>query len=120
MKIDRQKVFDKYNGKCAYCSCDLQKGWHIDHIQPVIRDLKTGKFEKPQNHTIENINPACASCNTQKSSYTLEQFRHNIQHFVNSLNIYSTQYKFAKRYGLVQETDIKVEFYFEKINNTTP
>jgi hypothetical protein len=28
----------------------------------------------------------------------------------------STQYKFAKRYGLVQETENKVVFYFETFN----
>jgi hypothetical protein len=59
------------------------------------------------------MNPACASCNIQKNSYSLEQFRTNIKQFVNSLNEYSTQYKFAKRYGLVSENNIDVKFYFE-------
>ncbi len=113
MKTERQIVFDKYEGKCAYCGCELQKGWHIDHIEPIIRSLKDSSCEKPQNHNIENMNPACASCNIQKNSYSLEQFRSNIKQFVNSLNQYSTQYKFAKRYGLVTETNTDVKFYFE-------
>ncbi len=33
-KTDRQKIFDKYGGKCAYCGCELQKGWHVDHVEP--------------------------------------------------------------------------------------
>jgi 5-methylcytosine-specific restriction endonuclease McrA len=124
-KKDRQIVFEKYNGKCSYCGCELVKGWHVDHIEPIIRDSKwnkdkgrfvqTGTYRKVENETSENYNPACASCNIQKNQFTVEQFRNNIKQFVNSLNQYSTQYKFAKRYGLITETDIEVKFYFETI-----
>lgn len=34
---DRQKVFDKCNGRCAYCGCELTGRWHVDHMDPVIR-----------------------------------------------------------------------------------
>jgi 5-methylcytosine-specific restriction endonuclease McrA len=124
-KKERQLIFDKYCGRCAYCGCELQKGWHTDHIEPIVRDSKwnkdKGRYEatvncrKPENETLENYNPSCASCNIQKNSYTLEQFRSNIKAFVNSLNLYSTQYKFAKKYGLVSENDIEVKFYFETL-----
>ena len=73
-----------------------------------------GTCEKPENENFENLNPACPSCNIQKNSYSLEQFRENIKEFVGSLNKYSTQYKFAKKYGLIEETEIEVKFYFEK------
>lgn len=121
-KDERQKVFDKYGGKCAYCGCELTKGWHVDHIEPIVRDhawnKEKGRFEatgicRKPNETPDNYNPACPSCNIQKNSHTLEQFRLNIQQFINSLNQYSTQYKFAKRYGLLTETNITVKFYFE-------
>ena len=126
-KSDRIKIFEKYGGKCAYCGCDLTKSWHADHIQPIVRDSKwdrkRGKFvnsgtcRNPENEILENYNPACQSCNIQKNSFTVEQFRENIRKFVNSLNEYSTQYKFAKRYGLIVETCIPIQFYFEKIHN---
>jgi hypothetical protein len=49
-KKTRQIIFDKYNGKCAYCGCELVKGWHADHIEPIVRDSKwnrdKGRFEK--------------------------------------------------------------------------
>ncbi|HBG71442.1 MAG: hypothetical protein A2W93_14415 [Bacteroidetes bacterium GWF2_43_63] len=125
-KKERQQVFEKYDGKCAYCGCDLANGWHADHINPVIRDSKwnrekgrfeqTGTCRKPENETPENYNPACASCNIQKNSFTVEQFRSNIKQFVASLNRDSTQYKFAKRYGLIIESDKDVVFYFERID----
>jgi len=112
--MKREIIFNKHGGKCAYCGTELKKGWHIDHIEPIVRNWKTGTCENPENENLQNYNPSCPSCNIQKKSYTLEQFRDNIKHFVNSLNQYSTQYKFAKKYGLVLETEIEVKFYFEK------
>ena len=114
-KQDRQEIFDKFSGKCAYCGCDLQKGWHVDHIEPIVRNWWNGTCQKPENDCIENNNPSCASCNIQKSSLSLEQFRDKIKQFVSSLNSYSNQYKFAKKYGLVQETETEVKFYFETV-----
>ena len=114
-KTERELVFNKYEGKCAYCGCELSKGWHVDHIKPIVRNFIG--CEKPENHNLENMNPSCPSCNIQKNSYTLEQFRTNIQYFVDSLNKNITQYKFAKRYGLVKETNSKVKFYFETVND---
>lgn len=41
-KSDRQKVFEKYGGRCAYCGCELKgKRWNVDHIEPVNRVTKT-------------------------------------------------------------------------------
>jgi len=34
----RQKVYDKFNGRCAYCGCELKAGFHIDHIEPIRRN----------------------------------------------------------------------------------
>jgi 5-methylcytosine-specific restriction endonuclease McrA len=111
----RAIVFNKYNGKCAYCGCELVKGWHVDHIEPIVRNWNDGTSSNPHNENLQNYNPSCASCNIQKNSFSLEEFRQNIKQFVNSLNQYSTQYKFAKKYGLVIETDIDVKFYFESL-----
>lgn len=36
-KKDRDIIFNKYGGRCAYCGCELIKGWHVDHIEPVNR-----------------------------------------------------------------------------------
>ncbi len=127
-KTDRQKIFDKYGGRCAYCGCELQKGWHVDEVEPVRRiwtdeyDEKKGKWSRkivgsvhPDRFNIENQNPSCPSCNINKHSESLDSFRKAIKGYMKHLNEVSTQYKIAKRYGLVQETDIEVEFYFEKI-----
>lgn len=154
-KADRQKVFEKFGGKCAYCGCELTKGWHVDEIEPCRRKYKIEKghwlriidkkkmtiaelrgvsemqmvtnykwvddktvfdgYEHPERLNIENQFPSCASCNINKHSMGLEDFRSLISGFVQSLNKYNTQYKFAKRYGLVEETEQQVVFYFETI-----
>ena len=111
----RQKVYDKFNGKCAYCGCELKAGFHIDHIEPIRRN-SDGSCLNPENESIENMNPSCPSCNIMKHSMTLEQFRESIKNFVTNLNKYSNQYKFAKKYGLVTENDVEVKFYFETLN----
>lgn len=114
----REVVKMKYGGKCAYCGTDLVKGWHIDHIEPIIRNWWEGTCNKPENENESNYNPSCASCNIQKGSLTIEQFRDKISQFVKSLNLYSNQYKFSKKYNLIKETESNVVFYFE-LNQTT-
>jgi hypothetical protein len=132
-KADRQRVYDKYCGKCAYCGCDLEKGWHVDELLPVVRgysydkdeygkrlkdkngrDRKTPTMEYPERKHIDNQMPACASCNITKSSLSLENFRSLVAGFINSLNSYNNIYRMAKRYNLLQETGGAVRFYFEK------
>ena len=148
---DRQTIFEKYGGKCAYCGCELQKGWHMDHAEPVERKMReagnyyifksTGEkvpnevndnidwkdiehvpskivpdgYRKPENDTIENMMPACPSCNINKHSMNIEEFRAFISRFVISLNRDSVQYRIAKKYDLIQETGKLVKFYFETL-----
>jgi len=125
-KSDRKVIYEKYGGKCAYCGCDLQKGWHVDEIEPVRRNFRWNKDKNryeinkdnpmvhPERMNIENQNPSCPSCNINKHSESLESFRSAIKGYMKHLNEVSTQYKIAKRYGLVTENDIEVKFYFEK------
>lgn len=135
-KADRQKVFDKYGGKCAYCGCDLEKGWHVDHVEPCRRITRLESVEQPEgvyprykwverfvgyanpdaNH-IDNYMPSCPSCNINKHGDTIEGFRESIAGYLRSLNLRMVQYKMAKKYGLVEETGIEVRFYFEKFNS---
>lgn len=109
---DRETIRLKYGGKCAYCGCELVKGWHVDHIEPIRRNDKAPPCH-PERENFDNYNPACASCNINKHSLSLEEFRRMIYGFITHLNTVNTQYKIAKRYGLVRETESPVVFYFE-------
>lgn len=113
-KADRLQVFDKYGGHCAYCGCELGKGWHVDHLEPVVR-LNTGDFMRPENDHLDNLMPSCPSCNNYKSTFGIELFRKEVGLLVGRLNKNFTQYKIAKRFGLVEESGIPVTFYFETV-----
>ena len=120
----RQQVFNKYNGKCAYCGCDLTKSFHVDHLECVHRVTKFDHEKQklvpngmmyPENDNVENYMPACPSCNMYKSTCKLEVFRWKISHSIIGLNNNSAQYKFGKRFGLITETEKPVTFYFETL-----
>lgn len=124
MDKKRRIIYDMFGGKCAYCGCDLpEKGFHVDHILPIDRQSYyhrnerkwklTGKLGRPENECEDNKFPSCASCNIQKRDMSLEQFRKSISHFIISLNRDSTQYKIAKRYGLINENIKPIVFHFE-------
>lgn len=114
MNANRQAIYDKSNGVCWYCSDPLAgKRWHEDHFYPIRRN-PDGTCLNPQYDVEENKVPSCAPCNKLKSSLNIEYFRKYIQEFVDSLNKYTNQYKFAKRYGQIQETRHPVIFWFEK------
>lgn len=102
----RQKVYEKYNGHCAYCGCELDyKDMQVDHISSV--------YWHNGENSIENYNPACRMCNFYKSTYTIEKFRENLQTLHERLEK-NFIYRLAKKYGIVTEHSEKVEFYFEK------
>ncbi len=112
-KSYREIVFNKFNGHCAYCGCELQKGWNADHLKPVVRSPLTGLMSKKEHDNIDNLMPSCPSCNNYKHSYSLEDFRRLIGDLKKQLRL-SSQYKIALRYGLISENDTEVKFYFEK------
>ena len=116
MNKKRQAIYDKYNGRCAYCGCALPDKWHVDHLKPIIRMDWARKDMKPQFPELDclgNLMPACPSCNIDKHSYPLEAWRTILQGRLATLNRL-TAYKFAKRFGQLVETPSEIVFYFEK------
>ena len=123
-KKDREIIFNKYGGKCSYCGDPLQKGWHVDELLPVKRNHKydkdkqkfvwDGTYEHPERLNINNQMPSCPSCNINKHSGSIEEFRSLITGFMKHFNEINTQYKIAKRYGLVKEEIKPIVFYFEQ------
>ena len=109
-KAERKVVYDKCNGHCAYCGCELAyKDMQVDHVVAfnLIYDENT--------ETMLNYLPACRSCNHYKNTSTLENFRKNVERFPEVLMRDSVTYKNAVRFGLVEPKPHKVVFYFEKL-----
>jgi hypothetical protein len=105
-KSERREVYDKMHGHCAYCGCEItMQQMQIDHVVA----LRRGGAD-----ALDNMFPACRSCNHYKDTLTLEDFRDSVQKFPAVLMRDSVTYKNAVRYGLVIPNPGKVVFYFEK------
>lgn len=122
-KSERAAVRAKFRGCCAYCGNELPEKWHADHLKPVLRklDIKGGKIvasdsecHHPERHSLANVMPACPPCNLSKGRMDIETWRQWLSGHVRSLNLYHPIYRMAKTYGLVQETDSEVVFFFER------
>ena len=114
-KADREIIKAKYGGCCAYCGQELGKKWHVDHIEPVLRNISNGyEMDRPELDTISNMNPACAPCNLYKSSCSIELFRERIATQADVTWRASRSFRTAEAFGLVVRTKRPVVFWFER------
>lgn len=109
-KEERQQIYDKFNGHCAYCGCEITlQQMQADHIEP----LELGGKDE-----ISNLYPSCRSCNHYKHTLTLERFRAALTRMPSVLMRDNVTYRNAVRFGLIKHpTDPKIKFYFEKEHN---
>lgn len=113
-KRNRKKVFNKYDGRCAYCGDHLPDRWHIDHVVP----KHLGEFESIKGlNILDHCNPSCRSCNISKNGFRLEVWRTEIEKKIDRMRRDSTNYNILKRFGLIEEIGGPVVFYFEKITD---
>ena len=120
MKINRQEIYNKCNGHCAYCGKEITiKQMQVDHIEPhwhTMTEQEAQRFNiKKGSHEMGNLNPSCARCNKWKSTYSLEQFRGVVQRSIDRMERDTPNFRLAKDYGLIIITDQPVVFYFERI-----
>ena len=130
MSKKRQAIYDKSGGKCWYCGCELVKGWHADHVEPIIRDfdivkddsgsqfthktVNNGKSLKPHLDNLDNLVPSCAPCNLFKSTFSIEGFRREISLQVERARKSSVNFRTAERFGQISIKTNPVVFWFEK------
>lgn len=120
-KKERQTVWNKSEGVCWYCGDNLpEKGWHADHVTPIIRD-QNGEAEYPEDHHLDNIVPACAPCNLFKATFSVEGFRREIQEQVSRARRQSVNFRTAERFGLIEVSQEQVvKFWFESQKPVPP
>lgn len=103
----REQIYQKYDGHCAYCGCKLDyKDMQVDHVVSV--------FYYNGTDDIENLMPSCRMCNFYKSTFSLEDFRKNLETLHKRLEK-TFIYRLALKYHLIEEHRDKVIFYFEKV-----
>ena len=105
----RVSVYNKYNGRCAYCGRRIEyKDMQVDHF------IAKRAWNESGCDDIQNLMPSCRMCNHYKRANPLEVFRQYIQEIPRKLrNDYI--YKVGVVYGNVIENEKPIEFYFEKI-----
>lgn len=103
---ERRKIYAMASGHCAYCGCELPySNMQVDHVV---------SLERGGSDTLDNMLPACRSCNHYKSTLTLDDFRDSVERFPAVLARDSVTYKNAVRFGVVIPNPKRVVFYFEK------
>jgi len=113
MKIDRQKVLNKYHGHCAYCGKPITlQSMQVDHIIPKARRHQHKEIDI---NNLSNLNPACRMCNHYKRALSLETFR---RFYIGQLHkrlakLYTV--RVGIDYGIVKLIKWDGLFYFERI-----
>lgn len=98
----RHTVRHMFGECCAYCGEELRvRGWHVDHVIP----LSAGGIDDPCNYF-----PSCATCNTFKNAFSLEQFRTILE----EQTYKRAAFVLAERFGQITSHPKKIEFWFEK------
>lgn len=106
MKIDRQAVYAKYDGHCAYCGKEITiKEMEVDLVIPQ-------RYHGTDD--MDNLMPSCHTCNHYKRANSLENFRDWLlgELIDRLMKVYI--FRVALRYGMITINGWDKKFYFEK------
>ena len=119
----RIKVWQKYNGHCAYCGKEIAyKEMQVDHKHPKNLNsvLATGRnldgtLIMPNPDRFENLMPSCRRCNHYKRGHELNYYRGMIDTIHERIRASNYIIKVAEDYGLMEFKEFGGLFYFETI-----
>lgn len=114
-KETRKLIYNKYNGHCAYCGCEIEmKDMQVDHIVPKYRNNEMWHKGKIGTDEISNLNPSCRMCNYYKGMSSIEKFREKLKDsLMRNLKV-PFDFRLAERYGMVRIEVWDGKFYYEK------
>ena len=113
-KEERQKVYEMFDGHCAYCGKKIAyKDMQVDHVKPIWRGHAENYLNKGTDD-ISNYMPACRSCNFRKGTFSVEQFRNEIRMQAKHIVERTFQVRQSIDYGLISYADKPIVFYFER------
>jgi len=130
--IDRQQVYDKFNGLCGYSGTPLEDNWQIDHVIPKSKS----HFLKNDIDNINNLIPCQRIINHYKRQLLIDDcyntrwnFRYRISILHKKLkalpknpraekSIKRKEYllKVASYFGITPDKPFSGVFYFETFN----
>ena len=110
MKIDRQKVYERYDGHCAYCGREIKfKQMQVDHFWPQF----LAHFQPDlDNNRPGNLMPSCRKCNIHKGGMKPEEWRKELSLQVTRLRK-NAQFDRALRFHQIEITERSIVFFFE-------
>ena len=131
-KKQRQQIFDKFNGLCAYSGTPLEDDWQADHIKPIIRYFYGCKTKHPEDDNLGNLVPCQKVINHYKHQLSLEEFR---TWYLGNLHLklqklpknprtekskkrIAYMRKIASYFGITEKIPFSGTFYFETIDKT--
>lgn len=128
-KIDRQAVYDKFRGRCAYTGKPLGEDWQVDHVKPKSHWIWHQQWNASDVNEIGNLLPAIKIINHYKRSHNLESFRMSMMDFHKRLaklpkkteraaTIRRIEYmrKVADLFGITPDKPFEGKFFFELPN----
>lgn len=111
-KVQREEIYKKFDGHCAYCGRAIDyKDMQVDHIVSV----HSWNEQECGADDMDNLFPACRSCNHYKRAHSVEYFRKMISEIPSKLARDNYIYKVGCNYGFFDSWPRHVEFYFEKV-----
>ena len=113
MKTNRQVVYEKYNGHCAYCGDEIEiEKMHDEHKFPKHLSKNHNMEPGQDNNRIENRMPSCRACNWHKGGMQIEEWRSELQRQVSMLKK-NAQFKRALRFKQIRIEEKPIVFYYE-------
>lgn len=126
-KKNRQQIFDRFNGLCAYTGKPLGTDWQVDHVEP---PFYSRMYQRDPNRP-DNLVPALRIVNHYKRCKDLEEFRRFMQSFhtrlaklpkaprvVKSSKRKNYMLEVAHAFGITADLPFTGKFYFETISAT--
>jgi 5-methylcytosine-specific restriction endonuclease McrA len=131
-KKQRQAIFDKFDGRCAYSGVPLGDDWQVDHINPKYMFIdythEDNIFFYKKANEISNLFPTLKIVNHYKRASDLEYFRTYMKDFhirlgrlpknpkvEKSKNRIVYMNKVADAFGIRPDRPFSGLFYFESL-----
>lgn len=136
-KKDRQIIFDKCGGRCAYCGCELNDKWQVDHAISKCYWYMVSTTSMTAVNNMDNLMPACRECNHYKRSHCVDSFHTHVgfRDYMRKFHLRLAKlpkktmvektrkrilymYTIANKYGIAPDKPFNGIFYFETLKKS--